>query len=246
MFPKPIVFLALLGAAVGVPYASSNFSKGGSGGWLPFGGSDAPESAPTELASSESLAEPPVEQQHLAAPGAPPPAPLEGLRVYSLAEVLRTDISPNWVYQRWQRKSTSLPSLEYHGIRVPLVTGTRADDVAGSLTYYFDDEGRCEKLVFRGITGDSRRLVALMTGRYGFLPQKPDLPGEHLYENRWNGRAMSRLRIKPSSVLTADSLHSSFAVELDLQRPGAVHYLDRDDPPPMPKVEEAPQEVAKK
>jgi hypothetical protein len=151
--------------------------------------------------------------------------PLEGLAVHDLAEVLRFDISPQWVYRHWARKSTALSNLDFYGVRVPLVTGTDVHDVAGSLTYYFGAGGHVERITFRGRTGDARPMIALVMSRYGLRRQRPETPGNLLYEVRWNGRATSRLRISPASVIWASVPHATYAVELDLNRPGAGRYL---------------------
>src|SRR5690606_24322789 len=95
------------------------------------------------------------------------PAPLEGIPTYSLAEVLRMDVSKEWVYSRWARKSTGLAEPELFCIRVPLVSGTRMTDVAGSLTYYFDVQGQVQKIRLVGKTADTSELVNLLTSRYG-------------------------------------------------------------------------------
>ena len=47
-----------------------------------------------------------------------------------------------------------LAELDVQGYRVPLVTGTSRDDLAGSLTYYFDKTHHVTHIHFRGTTGD--------------------------------------------------------------------------------------------
>src|SRR5690606_40794443 len=84
------------------------------------------------------------------------PAPLEGMPTYSLAEVLRFDVTKDWVYSRWARKSTGLAEPDLFGVRVPLVSGTRITDVAGSLTYFFNAQGAVEKIRLTGKTADTR------------------------------------------------------------------------------------------
>ena len=46
------------------------------------------------------------------------PVPVEGTPTFNLADVLRLDISKEWVYQRWPRKSTALSELDLYGVRV--------------------------------------------------------------------------------------------------------------------------------
>lgn len=226
------MFLLLLGAAVGTPYMMSKGPKLSELSW-PIGGSEAEagnelsEEAAASLEDSESAdgrstGEPRVIQ--------PSDIPLEGFPAYDLAEVLRMDVDPAWVYQRWSRKSTALAELDLYGVRVPLVTGTQVDDLAGSLTYYFDVDNKVQRISFRGRTGDARKLIALVTKRYDFRPQQPDMPGEYLYQVRWNGKPTSELRIRPMPVLWASAPHTSFQVELELARPGSSTFLTRPEP----------------
>ena len=63
--------------------------------------------------------------------GSNPPR-ADRLPLPSLAEVLRLDVTVEWVLQRWPRVTTGLPQLQLQGYRVPLVTGTK-DDGRGRL-----------------------------------------------------------------------------------------------------------------
>ena len=148
----------------------------------------------------------------------------------SLAEVLRLDVTKEWVYQRWARKSTGLADLEHYGIRVPLVTGTQLSDLAGSLTYLFDADGRAERISFRGTTGDTTQLVMLLVRKYQLQRQPTMNPGEQLYQLRKGEEVYSELRTLPASVLWSSSPHNSFAVELELQRPDATKPLPKKLP----------------
>jgi hypothetical protein len=161
-------------------------------------------------------------------PGAvlyPSALPLEGLPVIHLEEVFRFDITRDWVLLRWPRKSTALADEALFGIRVPLVTGTAIDDLAGSLTYYFDSAGHVQHIAFRGRTGDTRRLANVVVTRFGLQSQPAAVPGEQLYQILWNGRPQSELRTRPAAVLWSSSPHSSFDVVLRLERPGSNRFL---------------------
>jgi hypothetical protein len=151
----------------------------------------------------------------------PSSAPLEGMPSMSLHDVFRFDVSKEWVYQRWARKSTALAELGLFGIRVPLVTGTQMHDLAGSLTYYFGQNGYLQRISFTGRTGDTTQLVMLMSQRYGLRPQSTVVVGEQLLQERYEEHVFSELRTRPAPVLWANSPHDSYAVELELQRPGA-------------------------
>ena len=79
------------------------------------------------------------------------------------------------------------------GYRVPLVTGTTDADVAGSLTYYFNQKQRVERITFFGTTGDTPRLVAFLESQYGFKREKTAEPNLYVYQVKsWTwGKATS-------------------------------------------------------
>ena len=150
----------------------------------------------------------------------------KGVPTNRLSEVLRFDISPKWVISRWPRVSTHLAELELEGLRVTLVTGTAVDDLAGSLTYYFDKDQHVQRISFHGHTGDERKLVSLLTGCCGLKP-KPTVGGS-LYLAEWNGKPRSVLRISHSPVVRAASPRSRLEVALELNRPNLYYGLSQE------------------
>jgi hypothetical protein len=147
-------------------------------------------------------------------PLAPPPpgeVPLIGL-----AQSIRFDLTPAMLFQRWPRVVAGLPDGELQGYRVPLVTGTREDDVAGSLTYYFSSRQACRRITLQGSVGDPRKLVAYVVDQFALLRQTSPDPGLHLYQTRWNGKPVSELRIKTAPVVKASTPHARYRVELVL------------------------------
>ena len=98
-----------------------------------------------------------------------------------------------WVLGAGLRVTAGLPDADLQGYRVPLVTGTREDDLAGSLTYYFNKNQRCQRITFQGTTGDARKLAAYLMRRYGFKQQVSSDPNLYLYQIRWNGLPLSEL-----------------------------------------------------
>lgn len=228
MISRKYVFPMLLATAAGTPYVlleenptsaltqqAARMLSGG-GGSEAAAGADA-GSYPGEIAS-----------EYTYGPGAQNPqmaieSPIAGPAVRDFGEVIRFDIPPSWVSSRWPRVTTTLSETGLEGLRVPLVTGTRVDDLAGSLTYYFDPQHRVQRLTFEGFTGDERRLVALAMQYYG-LEREPTLHAG-MYVARWNGVPSSVLRISRSSVMTAASPNSQLQVLLELNRPGVEYGL---------------------
>lgn len=220
MFRKPSLLAMMLLGAVGIPYLST--SSGSlwnkvSGLWRSSPGEKAATPGAVQLAPSKADQPRPAEAAKHAVAVQPITSP--GSTIAQLTEVLRFDISPGWVMSRWPRVSAGLAELDQQGYRVPLVTGTGQDDLAGSLTYYFSKQQQLEQIVFHGSTGDPRKLVALVTSQYKFRHQPTDDPALYLYQVRWNGKPWSELRIRPARVLRADVPHSRFEVDLAMKRP---------------------------
>jgi hypothetical protein len=134
-----------------------------------------------------------------------------------LAEVLRFDVSPDWVMQRWPWISAGLSQLPLQGYRVPLVTGTAVDDVAGSLTYYFNAKQKVEQITLEGTTGDASQLLRILVGRYRFGRRLTNDPGLFRYEvPELRGPAKSFLDIR---ITQPNDAYRRYQVELVLMRP---------------------------
>lgn len=239
MFSRLLGVPVMLAAAVGVPYLATNGPN--IDGLFP---ASSPTAAPSpQLTEQNLLAQLPKQKarpQLSQGPGAslyPVETPLEGLTVMSLSEVFNFNVTKEWVYQNWSRKSTALSELGLFGIRVPLVTGTQLHDLAGSLTYFFGNDGRVHRISFRGTTGDTTHLVMLLAQQYGLQRQATPIAGEQLFQIRRNNMVFSELRTRPAPVLWSSSPHDSFSVDLDLQHPGVKTPLpSRQSPMPVVKA----------
>ena len=151
---------------------------------------------------------------------APATPPLEGVEVHDLTEVLRFDVKPGWIVSRWPRVSAGLGQLQLQGYRVPLVTGTAQDDLAGALTYYFDPRQEVQRITFNGTTGDTQKLVHLMTTRYGFARRLANDPGLFVYEIPGSdGGVQGTLQIRPARVVKSSDPYRRFDVWLAILRP---------------------------
>jgi hypothetical protein len=129
-------------------------------------------------------------------------------------------VTPDWIVARWPRVSAGLAHLELQGYRVPLVTGTAEDDLAGALTYYFNPRQQLQRITFHGTTGDTRKLVALLSARFGFARRVVNDPGVFLYERPdSDGRPTSFLWLRPARVVRASEPHHRFEVAFLIERP---------------------------
>lgn len=243
MISRTLAVPTLLAATVGGPYVATNAPQwarewqtaapaAASGAAQPgsFGGA-------TDPRRMESLTASPT------GPGAtlyPTATPLEGAPTYSLADVFRLDVTKEWVYQRWPRKSTALSSLDLFGVRVPLVSGTQLHDVAGSLTYFFGVDGRCHRISFRGRTGDTSQLLGVLAHQHGLQAYPTKVAGEQLLQLRRGSDVISECRTRPAPVLWSSSPHDSFSIELELQNPATGRPLS----PQLAPIPPAPQATA--
>lgn len=137
----------------------------------------------------------------------------------SLAEVLRFDVTVEWVMRRWPRVTTGLPYMQLQGYRVPLVTGTGMSDVAGSLTYYFNARQQVQRITLRGTTGDPSVLATILTNQHGFTRRLTNDPSVVLYEAvNSSNKPAGALQIRSARVITASQPHMRFEVDLAMDR----------------------------
>jgi hypothetical protein len=212
-FSRPAWLVGLLAAAFVVPYAlfdkglSATISKA-----LGRGEHDkAAAQGPTDSSGTE--------DQSLSPLLVKTPAEAQAT-LCDMDSAFRFDVTPQWVAATWPRVTTVVADSSHAGMRVPLVTGVMPDDLVGTLTYYFDERQRVQRITFSGSTGDSRRLVALVTSQFD-LRSQPTLDAG-LYQTKWNGKAISTLHIRHASVLAATAQHGKFDVQLELKRADAT------------------------
>jgi hypothetical protein len=154
------------------------------------------------------------------------PSSVGGGEVHDLREVLRFDIAPHWLPQRFSRVSTVLSNVQMDGLRVPLITGTRPTDVAGTLTYYFDANQSLRRINLHGLTGDPSQLATLMVQFYGLQPEQS--LGGQLFTTRWNNRIANLLQIAPAPVIYAGADHSKYIVFLELNQASTNFGLSQE------------------
>ncbi len=146
-----------------------------------------------------------------------PNAAIGGGAVHDLREVLRFDIAPGWLPQRFARVSTVTSNVQMDGLRVPLITGTQPKDIAGTLTYFFDASHALKRINLHGLTGDPTQLANLMVQYYQLKPEQS--LGGQLFTTRWNNRITSVLQIAPAPILYAGADHSKYIIFLELNQP---------------------------
>ena len=146
-------------------------------------------------------------------------AAIEGAPVSDFAEVLRFDVTPDWILGRWPRVSTGLSYMQLQGYRVPMVTGTKPTDLAGSLTYYFNAQQKVQRITFHGATGDPQLLIRLLTSRHAFVRRLTNDPGLIVFEApQEDGSRTSLLKLTSVGVVKSSDPRRRLKVELALER----------------------------
>jgi hypothetical protein len=204
-----LVGFAML-AAVGIPYASYSLSES----------SDPPAAPSTEEESSESSTS--QRGLDLMGPNGPDSVPTLPAKppIVALGDALRFDLTPPWIFRNWPHVTTGLGEIQFKGYRVPLVTGTGDDDLAGALTYYFDVRQQMQRITLHGVTGDPQKMLTFLSTRYGFTRRAVNDPGQLLYEAADPaGPVRSTLRLESARVVKASDAGRRFKVSLVLQRP---------------------------
>lgn len=206
MFSRPMLFVSVLAAAVGVPYVLLDEHLAGTvrDGWDSLAGRFEQEKDET------------IDLEHAAnyrpvsgAPGNSMPTPIE--------QVFRFDLTPQWVASRWPRVSTVAGTdPDQLGMRVVLVSGTRPDDVAGSLTYFFDQYHQLQRITFSGLTRDPRRLLATVVTPYK-LKSQPTTDAAH-YIGGNPDAPTSEVIVRHMPVIAMERGFAETEVEVDLSR----------------------------
>ncbi len=227
---KPMTAAVLLAGAAGGPYVLYETDAGQaarSTATQAIGGNPLDSAANGVLVSSGATAN--SGQSWWGSSSAPstsatPASPvLTVTQINSLAEVLRFDIPPAWIMQHFPTVNTGVGDLQPDGFRVPLITGTRPDDLVGTLTYYFDRFQRVQRIMLHAVTGDPSRIGNELQTNYR-LQQQPALGGG-LYTTSWNGSPTSLLHITPATVISAEQQNARFTVFLEINQPGLQYGL---------------------
>jgi hypothetical protein len=205
---KHALFGTAVLAALGVPYALSHKEEAGSTisnavAKLGSSGSNPASDAASDL--------PVLHGDSL---------PLEGPQVANLGEVFRFDITPDWLLSRWPRvMNVRYAAGSLQSYRVPLVTGNKPEDLAGALTYYFDERQEPRRIEFQGTTGDARPLAGFLAREHGLERRMTGDPSQYVFEGRRGGRVVSQLVVRSLPVIDASQPQSRFSLELVLERP---------------------------
>lgn len=223
---RTILFFLVLGAAAVTPFAISKFNSDEGFPLIdrltqskkPAVSNQQPSVDPLLSVKSNRLIQDPNIAELLKPPFPPKTAVVEPV-VTPLPDVLRFDISPSYVTQRWPRVSTNLPDLEFNGMRVPVMTGTAPHDFHGSASYYFNRSHQLERIILNGYTDDPDGLMQFVTSTYRLTEYAAN--GQRLFLSYFKGQPLSMLRLRPSSISAQPSGSTEVILEINAPRDGA-------------------------
>ena len=147
-------------------------------------------------------------------------APVERV-LLPLDTFLRFDVTPEWVTHHFDRV-TVLPTMGGEGMRVALISGTRRQDLAGSLTYYFDREKVVQRIAMEVETGDAKPVTEFVTKHF-----KLEEVAQGVYANQFNRVVISGMVVERPSVIQRNQPHTGQVVCLELNRPGNYKQVSR-------------------
>lgn len=216
MIRQAFLLPAALAVAIGGPYF---FSGGGS--------EQASDSSAEVALEVEQKALQEAEKAVQEAQYVPPvPESIGGPSGYRLQEIFHFGVTVGWIYDHWARVSKAAHRGPLQGYRVALVTGTKMDDLAGVLTYYFDSQHQLREIDFEGSTGDVRRLIHVMRTVYRMESVPAPEPGVHLYQYRAGGRVLGQLRFEAEPEVSSERPWDRFRVSLNFKsRPQRMSFL---------------------
>ncbi len=145
--------------------------------------------------------------------------------IANLDEILRFDIYPNWVKSRWSRVSTAPLQDGLQGMRVALVTGVNAWDLCGSLTYYFDDRHRVQRISLVGITGDAEPMVQYLAQQFGFKAHRSMAAGFYTASRR--NHVTGLLRVDHFDIIDAAHPNEQLSFVLEINKPDGPFVLSQ-------------------
>lgn len=217
----------MLGASIGVPYIATRSSKNDNAAatHVPAAANTASTAAPAPPLLAATPA--PSAAKSTGTPNLSPSAAARAPtipRSPSVDQALQFNVTKEWVYRNWDRKSTGPTDVGLFAVRVPLVSGTQSSSLAGSLTYFFNAQNQVEHISFRGRTGNPARLVRFLMQTYQMQPVSSPT-GEQVYQVADRGGVHSELRTRAEPIVSTTSPHGSYSVELELARPGSQRYL---------------------
>ena len=141
-----------------------------------------------------------------------------GGRIADFNTVFQCGAPRSWV-QRTYGDISEAADGQREGLRVSLVTGNRPEDLAGSLTYWFDRQGRVERITFQGVTGNPAKLVS-----FAHRSQKMVARGcerDAIFVRDGKNGPLHLLHISRLPFVNVQTQYGRYEVTLELNQPGS-------------------------
>jgi hypothetical protein len=142
----------------------------------------------------------------------------EGGRISDFNRIFQCGAPRSWV-QRTHVDASRTRDGQRDGLRVTLVTGEELEDLAGSLTYWFDRQGRVERISFQGVTGNPAKLVSFARRSQKMVARGCERDALFVRDGK-NG-PLHLLHISRSPVVNVKTQYGRYHVTLELNRPGS-------------------------
>ena len=167
-------------------------------------------------------------------PGSLPVQPMMFQPVVSFYEILDWNLTPDMVRSRFERITVMDTDYGLQGMRVPLVTGVNPHDLHGSLTWYFDESERLQRISFRGWTGDATPLANFIESQFGLSPQNKT--SSHLYVARRGRKVISAALFRFAPVLESRKSNEQIVVAFEINNPSGGYILSQEFASGLPEL----------
>ena len=141
-----------------------------------------------------------------------------------LPHVLNFRATPEWIRSTWDRVTSRVGEPELYGWRVPYYRSS--DDFAGSVTYYFDEAKRVQRILLHGYTSDPRELVQIATSYYQ-MTRLNTTEGD-LYVATIGGQRIGALQVTYAPLLNGRHHEKECEVTLEINRQGSSYGMSRE------------------
>ncbi len=142
----------------------------------------------------------------------------EGGQISSFNRIFQCGAPRSWVQRTYDDASRTMDQ-QREGLRVTLVTGDKLEDLAGSLTYWFDRQGRVERITFQGVTGNPAKLVSFAHRSHKMVARGCERDAIFVRDGK-NG-PLHLLHISRLPFVNVQTQYGRYEVTLELNQPGS-------------------------
>ena len=142
----------------------------------------------------------------------------EGGQISSFNKIFQCGAPRSWVQRTYDDASRTMDQ-QREGLRVTLVTGEKLEDLAGSLTYWFDRQGQVERITFQGVTGNPAKLVSFAHRSHKMVARRCERDAIFVRDGK-NG-PLHLLHISRLPFVNVQTQYGRYEITLELNQPGS-------------------------